>query len=95
MSDFKIKAQTFNAKLGEYLKNVRQEQRYTMRALADKLATPHSFIGKTEQQNRRLDVGEFVHYCHAIDVDPVKAIKEVEKMVKAAELEQVSESELE
>ena len=79
MSNLKIKSQEFNQKLGEQLKAIRTEQRYTMRALADKLSTPHSFIGKTEQLNRRLDVGEFVHYCQAMDADPVKVMKDLMK----------------
>lgn len=81
MSNLKTQSQTFNQKLGEHLKAIRTEQRYTMRALAEKLNTPHSFIGKTEQINRRLDVGEFVHYCQALDADPVKVIKDLVKEV--------------
>lgn len=81
MVNFRKKSQQFNIKLGEHLKVKRTEQRYTMRALADKLETPHSFIGKTEQNNRRLDLGEFVQYCRALDIDPAKAIKEIEKQL--------------
>ena len=80
-SEFKTKSKEFNVKLGEYLKAQRNEQRYTMRALANKLDTPHSFIGKIEQQSRRLDVGEFVQYCKALNIDPTKAIREIEKQM--------------
>lgn len=79
MSDFKTTAQALNAKMSQELKSSRSEQRYTMRALADKLGTPHSFIGKTEQQNRRLDVGEFIQYCRALEVDPLALFKTVLK----------------
>lgn len=82
MSDFRTSAQTFNTKLGERLKTERTDQRYTMRALADKLSTPHSFIGKTEQQNRRLDVGEFVYYCRSLGIDPTKIIRDIEKEIR-------------
>ena len=81
MANFRKKSQQFNVKLGEHLKTERTDQRYTMRALADKLETPHSFIGKIEQNSRRLDVGEFVQYCKALDIDPTKAIREVEKLL--------------
>lgn len=79
MSNFKKTAQKLNAKMSAELKLHRAEQRYTMRALADKLGTPHSFIGKTEQQNRRLDVGEFIQYCRALDVNPLDIFKTVLK----------------
>ena len=49
----------------------------TMRDLAEKLGTPHSFVGKTEQGERRLDVVEFIQYCEALGVDPLEGIKEV------------------
>lgn len=79
MSNFKIKAQEQNAKMGAQLKLIRTDKRFTMRALADRLGTPHSFIGKTEQLNRRLDVGEFTQYCLALEVDPVAVFSELVK----------------
>lgn len=79
MSNFKSIAKKLNAKMSEELKSNRKEQRYTMWALADKLGTPHSFIGKTEQENRRLDVGEFIQYCRALEVNPVDIFKTVVK----------------
>ena len=45
-----------------------------MRSLAQVLGTPHSFIGKIENQERRLDVVEFVRYCTALEVDPHEAL---------------------
>ena len=81
---FKIKAQKINAKMAELLKESRTEERYTMRALSEKIGTPHSFIGKTEHQNRRLDVGEFIQYCHALEADPVVIFKALVKAANAA-----------
>jgi len=57
-----------NAKLTKWLKTKRHEKGYTMRSLA------HSFIGKIENQERRLDVIEFVRYCNALEVDPYEAL---------------------
>lgn len=77
MTNFKLKAQEQNAKMSTQLKVIRNDKRFTMRALADRLGTPHSFIGKTEQLNRRLDVGEFTQYCQALEVDPVAVFSEL------------------
>lgn len=79
MTELKIKAKQSNSKMGPMLKQIRTDKRFTMRALADRLGTPHSFIGKTEQLNRRLDVGEFIHYCIALDCDPVTVFKQLVK----------------
>ncbi|NQZ06165.1 MAG: helix-turn-helix transcriptional regulator [Algicola sp.] len=60
-----------------HLKELRQEENLTMRALADILGTPHSFIGKIEQQGRRLDVAEFIIYCRAMEKDPVAVFQNI------------------
>ena len=67
-------AKVFNYKMAVYLEKTRDDERLTMQAVADKLEKPHSFIGKIENQHRRLDVGEFVHYCQAIKQDPVMVL---------------------
>lgn len=46
----------------------------SMRQLAEKLDCPHSFVGKVEQGERRLDVIEFVEYCKALNTDPKKGL---------------------
>jgi hypothetical protein len=46
-----------------------------MRSLAQVIGTPHSFIGKIEHQERRLDVVEYTRYCNALDIDPNEGIK--------------------
>lgn len=64
-------------RLTSWLKLVRERHGMTMRDLAEKLDTPHSFVGKTEQGERRLDVVEFIQYCEALGVDPLEGLKEV------------------
>jgi len=59
-----------NIRLTGWLKDKRKEKGHTMRSLAQILGTPHSFIGKIENQERRLDVVEYMHYCKALNVDP-------------------------
>jgi hypothetical protein len=48
-----------------------------MRALADRLGAPHSFIGKTETTARRMDVAEFILYCEAMEQEPRKVFDEL------------------
>jgi transcriptional regulator with XRE-family HTH domain len=42
----------------------------SMRALAERLNLPHSFVQKIESKERRLDVYEFAQYCEALGLDP-------------------------
>ena len=81
-SKFKSQALKTNKEMARLLKLERNEERYTMRALSERLGTPHSFIGKTEQQNRRLDVGEFILYCKALETDPNKIFKQLISKLK-------------
>lgn len=64
-----------NKELTSWLKQMRQEQGHTMRSLSEILGTPHSYIGKVENQERRLDVVEYIEYCTALKVDPVVGLK--------------------
>lgn len=64
-----------NIKLTSWLKDKRKEKGHTMRSLAQLIGTPHSFIGKIEHQERRLDVVEFVRYCQALEIDPSEGIE--------------------
>jgi transcriptional regulator with XRE-family HTH domain len=73
-------AKQTNQKMAKYLKQIRQNEAFTMRALAEIVGTPHSFVGKIEQQNRRLDVGEFIEYCRAMNQDPLVVLAAVIKL---------------
>ena len=64
-----------NVRLTGWLKDKRKEKGHTMRSLAQILGTPHSFIGKIENQERRLDVVEFVRYCNALEINPLEGIE--------------------
>lgn len=61
-------------KLVLWLKNNREEQGLSMRALADRLEAPHSFVQKIEMLERRLDVMEYVRYCAALGIDPKEGL---------------------
>ncbi|MBC8210084.1 MAG: helix-turn-helix transcriptional regulator [Gammaproteobacteria bacterium] len=57
-----------------WLKDARMKNNLSMRDLAIKLDTPHSFIGKIETAERRLDIYEYVIYCEALGLDPKKGL---------------------
>ena len=63
-----------NKVLTAWLKTKRKEKGHTMRTLSLILGTPHSFIGKVENQERRLDIVEYVRYCKALEVDPFEGL---------------------
>lgn len=48
-----------------------------MREAAQIIDKPHSFIGKIEIGQRRLDVVEFVWYCKKLGFDPVKGLEAI------------------
>lgn len=66
-----------NKRLCDWLKSQRQEKGHTMRSLSSILGTTHSYIGKVENQERRLDVVEFIRYCRALNIDPIEGIKQL------------------
>ncbi|MFT4926380.1 MAG: hypothetical protein ACI8WB_002478 [Phenylobacterium sp.] len=66
-----------NAKVVKYLSEVRYDQNLSMRQLGDLLNTQHTFISKFEKKGRRMDVGEFVCYCRALEKNPVFVLKEI------------------
>jgi hypothetical protein len=56
-------------KLRAWLKDRREEQGLSLRAAAERVSRHHSVLGKMEQ-DRKIDVVEFVEYCIALDADP-------------------------
>ncbi len=62
-------------RLVAWLKEQREAQGLSMRDLAARLDVPHSFVGKTEQGERRLDILEYVQYCEALGLEPESGFK--------------------
>jgi len=62
-------------KISNWLRSQREQRDLTMRQAGALLGKPHSFIGKTECGQRRLDVVEFVWYCNRLGFDPIEGIK--------------------
>lgn len=59
----------------QWLKQARLDRNLTMRELGTRLGVPHSFIGKIETAERRLDIAEYVIYCQALQIDPEQGLK--------------------
>ncbi|PTA49270.1 XRE family transcriptional regulator [Shewanella morhuae] len=58
----------------ERLKAARIDRGLTMRELAAELGVPHSYVGKVEQCERKLDVLEYIYYCKALNEGPLKGM---------------------
>ena len=58
-----------------WLRTERRQAGLTMRAVARRLGVPHSWIGKVETGERRLDVPEYVRLCRAIGADPQAGVR--------------------
>ena len=52
----------------------------TQKELATKLGRPQSFVSKTENAERRLDVIEFIDVCRGLDADPHELLVCLEKI---------------
>lgn len=53
-----------------WLRKLRRERKLTMRELASRLGVHHSWIGRIESGERRLDVAEFVRLCNELGGNP-------------------------
>ncbi|MDG4812688.1 helix-turn-helix transcriptional regulator [Hydrogenovibrio sp. 3SP14C1] len=60
-----------------WLRKQRELKGLTMREAAHLLGKPHSFIGKIEVGQRRLDVIEFIWYCRSLGFDPIEGIRQL------------------
>ena len=60
--------------LRNWLKINRKARSIPMRTVASRLKVPHSWVAKTENGERRLDILEFVNLCMALGIDPHKGL---------------------
>lgn len=56
--------------LTRWLRTHREGQGLSMREMGQRLSKPHTYVQKIETGERRLDLVEFVWYCHALGVSP-------------------------
>ena len=63
----------------KWLRGQRKQKKITMRELGEKLGVIHSWVGKIEQGERRLDLVEYIRLCRALKIDPHKGLDIVKK----------------
>lgn len=59
------------------LVEARERAGLTQRDLAARLKRPHSFIGRIEAGERRIDVIEFIEIARIMDIDPRELFAQV------------------
>ncbi|MBL1321323.1 MAG: helix-turn-helix transcriptional regulator [Methylophaga sp.] len=64
-------------KIPTWLRDQRELKGLTMRQAGEIIGKPHSFVGKTEVGQRRLDVVEFVWYCKCLGFDAIEGLNEI------------------
>ncbi len=67
------------SKLLDWLRTRRKQKKMTMRELGEKLGVIHSWVGKIEQGERRLDLVEYLRICTALEIDPHEGLDLVKK----------------
>ena len=65
--------------LRKWLISMRHQKKLTQRDVGQLLDIPHSWVGKVEQGERRLDIVEYARLCNALDVDPHEGLTIVVK----------------
>lgn len=65
-----------------YLRSVREEQGLTTRALGALIDEPHNVVVKIESGARRLTVHEYVQYCRALQIEPIKGLELLEQPLR-------------
>jgi len=68
------------AELLRWLRAERRKAGLTMRGLGKKLGVIHSWIGKVEQAERRLDLVEYLRICEALKINPHEGIDRIQTM---------------
>ena len=74
--------------LRSWLKGEREKQNLSMRALAERMDKPHSYIQKVEQGERRLDVVEYVWYCNFLGINPLAGIGLIQEAILNLEVKE-------
>lgn len=65
--------------LREFFLRRRIELGLSQRALGEKMGVVHSFIGKVETGDRRLDIFEFMAYCEGLELDPIWVLTQIKQ----------------
>lgn len=60
------------------LVDARKSQRVSQAVLAEKLGRAQTFVSKYERGERRLDVVEFLDVAEALNLDPIKLVRQIQ-----------------
>ncbi len=72
------------SELIDWLRTQRKQKKMTMRELGAKLGVIHSWVGKIEQGERRLDLVEYLKICKALKVDPHEGLNLLQKALSSS-----------
>jgi transcriptional regulator with XRE-family HTH domain len=73
------------SELIKWLRTQRKQRGITMRELGEKLDVIHSWVGKIEQGERRLDIVEYLRICSALEIDPHAGIELLQKKISSSD----------
>jgi transcriptional regulator with XRE-family HTH domain len=73
MMDQILQRETRDA-LRNWLRTNRTAKNLPMRTIASRLGVSHSWVAKTENGERRLEIVDFVNLCFALGLDPTKGL---------------------
>ena len=68
--------------LREWLISKRHDKKLTQRNVAKLLNITHSWVGKIEQGERRIDLIEYIRICSVLGVDPHEGVNLVVEIMK-------------
>ena len=68
-----------HAALCELLLAARRKAGLTQQIVAKRLKKPQSFVAKVEGGERRLDILEFLDFTNAVETDPIKILRALQK----------------
>jgi transcriptional regulator with XRE-family HTH domain len=69
-----------NIALTTWLRDNRKAKGLSIRDVAEKMGASHSWLGKIEHRDRRMDVVEFVRICEALEISPYDGIEVVRRV---------------
>ena len=59
------------------LVEIREKAGVSQRELARRLDRAHSYVGRIETGDRRLDLPEFIEWCELLEADPVEVFQRI------------------
>jgi transcriptional regulator with XRE-family HTH domain len=57
------------------LVEIREQAGVTQRELARRLGRAHSYVGRIETGDRRIDLPEFMQWCEVLGAEPVEVLR--------------------